>query len=332
MTTPRLLSFDLGNGFVKHVSSSGDGHFPSVYAMEEPGIDFDGLKANDDFVIGFEDQRYAIGWSAWRLGNIPVRTLDSTRITGDEYRLLFAAALAQSCAQGAIVEIVLSLPLSWYDRRDEVKEYLSGEWSVTVSGRQLSFSVPKKLMKIIPEGFGTVCFMALDRNGRQTNSELLGIKAGVVDVGTKTTDCTMFDGLQIVPAKTEGIEIGLSQVYNIIYRNALKHYGRKLTFEEMDDALNGQHIFCGPDDITDAINEWSYEALKQISNAISGSIKTLWGGGKEVQRIYLTGGGGVKTFEYLANAFKHLYPVSNGPMANAIGGYEYGLLKRRLAA
>ncbi len=325
---PRLVSFDLGNGFTKFVSSSGEGHFPSVFALEEPGIDFDGLAAADDFVISFEGETYAIGWSARRLGNIPRRTLDRTRVLDSEYRVLFAAALAASCSQGAIIQPVLSLPISWYDRRDQVKPHLAGEWQIAYKGRTMKFIVPIELIRVIPEGFGSICSRALDRNGRVNGNGLLHMTVGVVDIGTKTTDLSMFEGLQIVPAKTDGYDIGLSQVYNIMARMAEREMGHRFTIEQLDDVMNGEQLYLGPTEITSQALEWKHQALLQVARSIAGHIKTLWSGGDDVRALLLTGGGSLHLYQYLMNDFQHIETVHNGPMANCWGGYTYGLLKR----
>jgi hypothetical protein len=329
---PRLVSFDLGNGFTKYVSSSGEGFFPSVSALEEPGIDFDGIGAADDFVISFDGETYAIGWSAWRLGNISVRTLDRTRVLGPEYRVLFAAALAASCAQGSIIEPVLSLPLSWYEekRRNQVKQSLAGNWEIGVKGRTLSFIVPEELIRIVPEGFGTICAMALDRNGKPHNNGLLRKIVGVVDIGTKTCDLSMFDGLIIVPAKTSGYDIGLSQVYNIMTRLGEQELGHTFSIEQLDETLHGGQLWHGPEDVSLQASDWKHKALLQVSRSISGHIKTLWGGGNDVQSLILTGGGAQHLYQYLMNDFVHLEPVPSGPMANVLGGYQYGLFKRNM--
>lgn len=327
---PRLVSFDLGNGFTKYVSSSGEGFFPSVFALQEPGIDFDGLRSADDFVISLDGDTYAVGYSAWRLGNISVRTLDRTRVLGPEYRVLFASALAASCAQGGIIQPILSLPVSWYEekRRNQVKSHLAGQWEIGSNGRNMSFSVPLDLISIVPEGFGTICSLALDRNGKAHSNGLLRMIVGVVDVGTKTTDLSMFDGLQIVPARTAGYDIGLVQVYNIMSRLAERELGHTFSIEQLDETLHGGQLWHGPEDVSLQAAEWKHQALLQVSRSIAGHVKSLWGGGNDVQRIILTGGGAQHLYQYLMNDFSHLQPVANGPMANVVGGFSYGILKR----
>lgn len=335
----RLASYDLGNGFSKGLTSAvwPEGvYFPSVYAIEEPGVDFEGLAGHDDFVIEYEGRRFAVGWSASRLGNISVRTLDRSRVDGPEYLVLFAAALIRSWGKGGEIAPVLSLPVEWYEQREAVKDRLSGEWSVQQirpSGpdgnpRWHHFDVPKSAIRVIPEGFGSVCYLALDRNGRPRDNGLLTMTVGVVDVGTKTTDLSLFDRLRLVPARTRGFDVGLERVYDIMQRQASKALGRTFAIEELDAFINSsESLFIGPDDISDQADHWKHQALEQVSDAIAGHIATLWQGGKAVRRLLLTGGGARHVMPYLLRRFDHIEPVENGPMANCIGGYSYGLMR-----
>lgn len=328
MDKARLVALDIGNGFVKYLSSSAEGFFPSVYCLQEPGISFDGLASSDDFVIEFEGgDTFAIGWSAPRLGNISVRTLDRSRILGPEYKVLFAAALAASAGKGGNIAPILSLPLAWYDRRNEVKQHLAGEWTIKHGGRWHNFIVLAENMRIIPEGFGTVCSLALDRNGKPYNNGLLTQRVGVIDIGTKTTDLSMFDGLQFVPARTAGHDVGLERVYNIMERLANRELGHSFTIEQLDTVLCGESLYHGPHDVTNQANEWKHQALKQVSDAIAGHVNTLWQGGQDVRRLLITGGGAAHVYPYLCERYEHMEPVENGPMANVIGAYSYGLLK-----
>lgn len=334
----RLVSLDLGNGFCKFVSTYDSGHFPSVYAAQEPGVEFAGLAAADDFVIELDGVRYAIGWSAPRLGHIAVRTLDRSRVLGPEYQVLFAAALVAAVGQGGIIAPILSLPVSWYDRRDLVKKHLAGEWRIwraehrrgdtTIPDQWYNFTVPLEAIRIIPEGFGSICALALDDSGRPYNNGLLGMTVGVVDIGTKTVDLTMFDRLTYVPASTAGYEVGLERVYTIMARLAERELGHTFTIEQLDAALYDQPLYVGSRDVSDRLYLWKSQALEQVSNAIAGHIKTLWQGGQSVQRLLITGGGAQHLYEYLLKHFPdHLQPVQDGPMANALGGFRYGLLK-----
>src|SRR3990172_9515384 len=183
---PFILAIDPGNSHVKYVSPWHSGHFPSVYAIEEPGIDFDGLASADDFVIERAGVRYAIGKSAARLGNISIRTLDRSRVLSVDYQILIDAALVAALPHDGLISPVLNLPVAWYDRRDEVRRFLGGLRTVIYRGEVHQYEMPADLIRIVPEGFGTVCADSLDDQGRATNNGLSRKRVGVIDVGMRT--------------------------------------------------------------------------------------------------------------------------------------------------
>ena len=104
--------------------------------------------------------------------------------------------------------------------------------------------------------------------------------------------------------------------------------GHSFSIEQLDEVLHGGQLWLGPTDITTQAIEWKHQALLQVARSVSGHIKTLWSGGDDVRKILLTGGGSLQLYQYLLNDFGHLEAVAMGPMANAFGGYSYGLLKR----
>jgi len=332
-----VRSFDLGNGHVKFMSSSGGGFFPSVFAVQEPGIDFEGLKAADDLVLTYNNVTYAGGWSVSRLSNIPRRTLDRSRIMTEDYKMLFLFALvASSKDRGGQIAPVLSLPVAWYDRRSDVKRFLAGNYDLQVGGRCLHFEIPETQIRIVPEGFGTVCASALDSQGRGRNGRLLEKRIGVVDIGTKTTDLSYFEDMVINPAKTKGYDLGLSQIYNIMERLGERELGHRFTWEELDESLHGAPLFYGPRDVTGLACDWRDSALEQVSGAIAGYIRSLWQGGNDVQEIVLAGGGAEHVYPYLLREFPdHLRIVTSWDdsihpaMTNVTGAYYYGVMKAR---
>jgi plasmid segregation protein ParM len=322
----RIISFDIGNGFTKYVSSTRRGYFPSVYCAEEPGISLDGLRNSKDLVIELEGISYAVGSSAYKLGSIPIRTLDRSRIGSVDYRILFAAAMTLAAPQSGVIMPIMSLPVSWYsNKRDDVKKALSGLWQVRSDGKWLNYNVTD--IKIVPEGFGSVCSIALDGGGRVVSSDLLKEKVGVIDIGTRTTDYLMFDRMEFIPAKTTGGDVGLSQVYNVMNKIAERDGFRHFDTEELDGVLHQGSLFDGPRDISYTASDWKTAALEQVANRIAGDIRSIWQGGKEVQRLLLTGGGAQHLYPYLRLQFEHIEPVANGPMANVLGGFAYAIMK-----
>lgn len=331
-TAPRIISLDIGNGNTKYMSSTEQGYFPSVYGLEEPGIDFKESAGVHDFVIERTDgTRYAIGWSASRLSETEARTMDRSRVSSIDYRILFEAALVAACGEGGLIAPILSLPVEWYEKRDEVKRFLVGDGDLRVlriGERWRNFELRPELVRIVPEGYGTLCSLLF--GGNENRAELKTLKVGVVDIGMKTNDLSLFDKLAFVPIKTRGFEHGLSLVFNTMQRLANREIEHNYTIEQLDQFLRGEESLYHADQcIDDLAQQWKEKALRQLANTIAGDIKTLWQGGNEVQRLLLTGGGAVHLYQYLAQEFGHVECVPNGPMANVIGAYLYAGMKAK---
>ena len=324
----RIVSGDVGNGFTKFISSTNQFTFPSVIATEQGAIDFEGFSPNHDFVIEFDSegngsQRFAIGETAWKLGRMRVTAMDRSRIGTPFYKTLFAGGLAAVVQQPATLSVVLSLPVEWYSEREKVKDMMAGEYVVGFAGRTLSYQVPRDLMRVIPEGFGTVCTMVLDKSGQISNRSLADSRVGVVDVGTKTTDLMLFDALEIYPAMSGGINTALADAWKVVGEEISKNVGRNLEPHEVDDALHLGYFKHRGRRVD--IKEWKTKALRALAAAVDGEIKSLWQGGDYVDNIIVTGGGAVFVFEYLD--YPHKYIVPEGHFANVDGSYRYGLLR-----
>jgi len=323
MAKARIVSIDVGNGFTKAISSTQTVCFPSVIAEEQGAIDFEGFNPNHDFVIEYEGRRYALGETAWKLGRMRVTAMDRSRVGTPFYKTLFAGALASVVQQPAQVSVVLSLPIQWYADRESVKERMAGEYTVGFGGRKLVYQVERELLRIVPEGFGTIASMVLDKTGKIENRSLANSRVGVVDIGTKTTDFMYFDALEIYPAKSGGLTTALSDVWRMVAEEVSKHVGRNLELHEIDDAMHTGYFKHRGRRVD--ISEWRDNALQALANAISGEIKSLWSGGDEVDNVILTGGGAIFVYPFLD--FPHRFLVDDGHMANCDGAFRYGLLR-----
>lgn len=336
---PLVIGLDIGHSNVKYASPFQRGHFPSIYAMEEPGISFEGLSAANDFVIEIEENRYAIGRSASRLGSIPVRTLDRRRVLSVDYKILLAAALVAGCqypkgnGEFAIfdgqIAPVLSLPIEWYEKRQKVKEYIAGWVNVTYRNQTLSYYMPAENISILPEGFGALLTDISDDQGRAIMNTYDKKTVGVIDVGMKTTDLSFFDDLQIVPSKTRGFDVGLSNALLMMQRLANDEMQHHFSLEELDDALHGKRLMVGKTDITSQVLIWKEKAMSQIANAVKGDVSSLWQGGNDAEYLRLNGGTGEYIYADMVEAFSHLTLVEDPAMANADGALLWALRKAR---
>jgi plasmid segregation protein ParM len=319
----RIVSNDIGNGFVKSKSSSATAVFPSVIATEQGALSFDGFNSGDDFVIEFESNRYAVGETAWKLGRMRTTAMDRSRVESDFYRILFAASLVAVVRKSGPLSVIISLPITWYSSRAIMKKRLAGEYVVYFNGKRFVYEIAETDMRIVPEGFGTLAGLILDKDAPLEVKPLMRGRVGVVDIGTKTTDFILFDELELIPAKSGGIDSALSDVWRSVREEIGKIYGRTLELHEVDRAITSGHFMQkGKQENIAALRD---RALHALASAVAGEIVSLWSGGNEVDAIVLTGGGAPLIRPYLQ--FGHEYLVDHGHMANCRGAYLFALHK-----
>lgn len=332
-----LVSFDIGNGYVK-VRGPGGAYssYPSVMAVMSDSLDgFDfSLNGSTKRVIGLHGRRYAIGESVYYDGQTPVTVAHRSRINMDYYRVLFASALTEVVHQSQTVRAVVSLPPAAYWDKDRQKATLSGAYDVQrmafrTGPTQYHYEVPAQLMRVIPEGLGTICAMALDENGyERADFYLAQASVGIVDVGTYTTDLIQLDRLRIVRNGCATITHALHDIHERIQAYA-SSVNVDIERYKLDEVLHrGYFLSSGRRvEIGHEVGAWA----RELATAISALIRTTWNGGDNVEYIIVTGGGAPLVQTLLAMEFPHvrLMDAVEPFFANCEGGYRYGLLRER---
>lgn len=315
----------IGNGFTKTwtLNEKTRRIFPSVVAAEQSGISFDGFKSAKDLVIEYDGQRFAVGDSARKLGRIQTVQMDRSRVNSPFYKQLFAAALATMFPSSGNVDVVITLPLSWYESREDVKKRLVGEWLIKTGSKTLELNVTR--VRAVPEGFGVLAMHMLDTNGSIHNADLARMSVGVCEIGTGTTDLSFFENLELIRAKSTGMNLGLVFVWQSIQADILKDTGRELALHAVDKAIR-EGVF---NDFGKPINmdKYTKRYMPQLAASIDGGIGTNWGErGREANYIFIAGGGGPQTFPYM-QSYPHAAKVDNAVTADADGAFRYGLFK-----
>lgn len=322
-----LVSLDIGNGFTKgHARPSGDGreiNFPSVGAVEQGAIKFDGLKNSSDLVIDYNDKRIALGESAYRLGRMQVVEMGRARIGEPPYMNLYAGALAQLVRNSGDVTVIASLPVRSYNAaKEDARRALQRQMVIGANGRTNIYNVTAA--HIVPEGFGALCTLVLTSSGKIMNADLGRSVVGVVDIGTRTTDYLNFDTLEFVPVASDGQDnVGLASVWQMVGELISAEYQRDLNEVDLDDVIHTHQFDDGPNKVN--VTHFVNTALDSLAETITGKINTMWDGGRSVGYIAVAGGGAGLVFDRLPFANKLL--VNDGAMANVRGAYAFGLLR-----
>ena len=337
MARDTLVSLDIGNGYVKARGPNGGwSSFPSVLATlneNMDGFDFP-LGSNEKFVIGYRGLKYAVGDTVHFEGLTPVTIAHRSRIQTEFYRVLFAAALSEVVPDNADVHVVVSLPPAAYWDKDAQKAVISGLYEVqkvTRGGsiRTFQYDVNAQNVRVIPEGVGSICTMALTEDGKeQTNSFLAKTPVGVVDVGTYTTDLIHLDSLRIVRSGCDTMTTALHDIHERL-RSYVSSNGVDLSTARADTVLHDGFFLKGGKRVSIAseLDVW----FSELSQAISAQIRTTWNGGNDVESIIVTGGGAPWVEKILAMEFPHVRMIKGVQpfFANCEGGYRYGLLRER---
>lgn len=322
---PHYVSIVVGNGYTKARSGNKRKSFSSVIAPEQGGIKFDGLKSSSDFIVSFQGQRFAIGESAYSLSQIQTVRMDRSRIGTDFYKQLFVAALISVVPEGGDIVAIITLPLSWYDKRDDIKNDLKNAYEVKVGSKTISYNVTD--VRAVPEGFGVLCYSMIDDNGIIVDESFGQRPVGVVEIGTGTTDLSFFDGLKINRGKSAGLPHGLAEVWLGIGAEISSRLGRDLELHDVDNIIAAGGFY----DYQKWVEIEPYIAtyMPTLADYIQGQVGLRWGErGREASTILVAGGGCTPLYDYFD--YPHAIKSNKPWMTDMEGIYRYLLFKRAM--
>jgi hypothetical protein len=332
MAKKRLGAFDVGNVDTKVMSSTGGDIFRSVVAHEQGALLFEGFGRDGDFVIEFEGKRIAIGETAYKLGRLQVSEMGQGRIDSDMYRQLLAAGMVSVFGTGCNVAAVVSLPVKFYTgSREGMRDFIAGTYKVGMGDRTRTFKLKPDDVHIVPEGFGAICSIAMDGNGRVVNGRLSGMNVGVVDVGGRTTDLLYFSSLDLVPTKSTGEDqVGVTQLWLWIGELINARYKRSLSEPQIDEAIRRGYFRSEGETIR--IDKEVAEASRAFADAVHTAISRQWDDGKDADLILLAGGGANLIAPYLG--YRHAVLINQeeygvaANTANVEGAFRFGLYRK----
>jgi plasmid segregation protein ParM len=227
--------------------------------------------------------------------------------------------------------IVTGLPVNWYADRDKVLEQLAGKHIVRrVNGRQIvqRFTIDEVL--VVPQPFGSLFDAILGPGGQIVDQDLAQGRVGVIDVGTYTTDYVLVDRLRYVERGSGTLASAMSRAYQLIGRSLLDTFGLDLRLHQVDRAVrDGQVTVFGEERNIDWLVDPVLDALSQEVLAEAG---TLWGDGRDLKAVLVTGGGAMALGERIRRRYAHARVLPDAAMANVNGFHKYGLRKWREVA
>jgi hypothetical protein len=337
----QVVGLNVGNGFVKGTNGAARlPVIPSVVSVMNEMVEYEENYSPDDILIEYQGVRYAVGYTTHRLGSAAVPDMSGERMMSSDYLILFLAALSlldpgDKRRNGDFVpaRVVLVAPLSSYNRnRKQIKKYLAGSHQVGViqSGRlrrTVTIHISEDMLKIIPEGRGTLASLTLTDEGLPVDPDGYSTRTvGIVQVGTRTTEGLFYERSLPNDSRSWGLsKVGLSTAWKHLQDYARNRHNFELDMYQADEALKAGGFYIGKKWIDLGEEERKDSFIANVARQVGNELATRWQNGEDTYHLLLSGGGTEDVYPYLRQRFPHLTRVKDPVYAEAVGAWKYGL-------
>jgi len=321
----QTIGLDIGYGYTKAVTNGREISFPSVVGLAVK------IRYHNDLVkTGGGYYTYGVAGGEWFVGDFAklqsqwTTSPRSRERTGMEtINVLFCAAMHRLGVSGD-VSLTTGLPVKWYEDRDDLMHQLSGEHTFTVNDQEERVNVVN--VAVIPQPFGAFYSAILDLDGRLANDTLAAGRVGILDIGMHTTDFALADKLRYVENASDSDTVAMARAYELIARDVAEQHRLALDVHDVDHALrNGRSVKVRGE--AHDISNLADRALQAVAEDILGKAATLWGRGRRIDKILVTGGGSYEMHSFIYERYPHAVMVQEPEKANARGFYCYALRK-----
>ncbi|HCY86394.1 MAG TPA: hypothetical protein DHV36_14760 [Desulfobacteraceae bacterium] len=299
-----IVGIDVGFGFTKAYNGKNSVIFKSLIG-DAADIQFRAslgdASATSNLHITLNDKAYFIGSYAELQSNIPEFTLDQEKLIEDFIQILAITAAGLCTTSTGPINVVTGLPVG-YLKRDtrRLKDMIRGTHNITFhnpNGQDDSRRINIDKVHVIPQPIGSIFNLIFDDNGKISDRTLAGSKLGVVDIGFKTTDVSIFDHLQYIERGSSTMDTGISKCFSVI-ANKLR--------QESNINIELYRIFKFVESGMIKIKgrEYNIANLKKrvyttSASAIAEDLNRLWENDWDIDSIVLSGGGSVPLAEHL---------------------------------
>lgn len=318
----KSVGLDVGYGFVKVTDDNIGYSFPSVVgdsSINPLSLD---VKMNrspiDNMRLSYKGKTYNIGKSAIKHSNYLYRDLSVSRSYGNNFEIMFLAALSLMCNKPENeVCVVTGLPPQHMHMAEDINLRLRGQHNISVfkDNRFQDVKITIHDIDIVPQPLGTFWsqYLIQDNNDQNTAD---GMRVGVIDIGFGTTDLAIIEDGEYIHEKSRTIPIGMSSTYKETSDEIFRRFGINKEMHSLDQIVIKKTIKLANEekDISDILAA-SYD---KIAQNIIVEINSQWNH-KELDQILVTGGGGHEMSKHLLAYFPQAVLVNEPFTANCRG-------------
>ena len=262
-----ILGIDVGFGNVKIFDGEREYGFPSVYAVTDEGAEADSNAETIHFLL--DGVKYYIGKKAVVTnGNSQFDQFDLLR----QKLFTLVGVCVATGGKDFTGTIGLGLPRADLKAMSDKLKSVAGKYSVEFNGKPVQINIEDVQVNVQGE-----CVFDEIRQFEDVD----GLNIGIIDIGQKTTDVSLFiDGMK-VDNKSRSFDVGASQALT-----AIAEEYRSLTGYDVENYAVPARIKKGK--ISKELADKHYE---QTADKILSLLSGLRWFSEELDKVYLIGGG-----------------------------------------
>lgn len=300
-----IIGIDVGFGFTKAYNGKNSVIFKSLIG-DATDIQFNSVlteeSSTSNLHITLDDKSYFLGNYAELQSSIREFTLDQEKLLEDFVKILAIAAAGLCTDTSEPINVVSGLPVGYLKRDSKkFKEMIKGVHEITFhnqGGKDVTKRVHIEKIHIIPQPIGSIFNLIFDDQGKIKDRGLAKQKLGVVDIGFKTTDFSIFDHLQYIERGSSTMDTGISKCFSVIANKLRQESNINIELYRMFKFIDSGMIKIRGKEYN--ISNLKKRVYNHASSAIASDLNRLWENDWDIDSIILSGGGSVELSEYLS--------------------------------
>lgn len=331
-----IVGIDVGFGFTKAYNGKNSIIFKSLIG-DATNIQFSSTLGSDSSTsnlhVTIDDKPYFIGSYAELQSNIREHTLDQEKLIEDFVKILAITAAGLCTDTSAPINVVSGLPVGYLKRDSKkFKKIIQGVHEITFhnkDGEDVKKRIHINKVHVIPQPIGSIFNLIFDESGKLKDRNLATQKLGVVDIGFKTTDLSIFDHLQYIERGSSTMDTGISKCFSVIANKLRQESNINIELYRMFKFIESGMIKIRGKEYN--ISNLKKRVYSHSAAAIASDLNRLWENDWDIDSIILSGGGSIELNEYLTpNIDGNVIPIGTNvdPRFNNVQGYcKFGRYK-----
>ncbi len=331
-----IVGIDVGFGFTKAFNGKNSVIFKSLVG-DPADIQFNSSigenSSASNLHVTLNNKSYFVGNYAELQSNVRDFTLDQNKLITDFAKILAVTAAGVCCEDVTSMNVVSGLPVGFL-KRDYKKftDIIQGRHEITFhyqNGKDVRKKIHIKKIHMIPQPIGSIFNLIMNDNGQIGDKTLAMQKLGVVDIGFRTTDFSIFDHLQYVERSSTTMDTGISKCFSVIANKLRRESGVNIELYRMFKYIESGMIKIRGKEYN--ISNLKKRVYTHAASAIAADLNRLWEEDWDIDSIILSGGGSMELAEYIQSQVEgNVIPVSINKDArlNNVQGYlKFGRYK-----